>query len=127
MLTIRLSRFGATKRPTFRLIVSEKARDPWGRYLEELGFYNPKVKPPVIQLKAERIKYWISKGAQTSSTINNLLIDQKIIDGKKRRQANISKKRAAKLADKKNGAEAKAAAAAKGEVKVETTATPAAA
>lgn len=101
MLTIRLSRFGATKRPTYRLIVSEKARDPWGKYLEELGFYNPKANPPVIQLKTERIKYWISKGAQTSSTINNLLIDQKIIEGTKRRQANISKKRAAKLAEKK--------------------------
>lgn len=117
MLTIRLSRFGATKRPTYRLIVSEKARDPWGKYLEELGFYNPKVKPPVIQLKVDRIKYWISKGAQTSSTINNLLIDQKIIEGAKRRQANISKKRAAKLADKKK---ASAAAAQKVEVKVET-------
>ncbi|HBV58035.1 MAG TPA: 30S ribosomal protein S16 [Candidatus Magasanikbacteria bacterium] len=120
MLTIRLSRFGATKRPTYRLIVSEKARDPWGKYLEELGFYNPKVKPPVIQLKVDRIKYWISKGAQTSSTINNLLINQKIIEGKKRRQANISKRRATKLADKKKGAEIKAAVAAKVEVKVET-------
>lgn len=117
MLTIRLSRFGATKRPTYRLIVSEKARDPWGKYLEELGFYNPKVKPPVIQLKVDRIKYWISKGAQTSSTINNLLINQKIIEGTKRRQANISKKRAVKLADKKK---ASAAAVAKAEVKVET-------
>mgnify|MGYP001569427150 CR=1 FL=1 len=111
MLTIRLSRFGTTKRPTYRLIVSEKARDPWGKYLEELGFYNPKANPPVIQLKTERIKYWISKGAQTSSTINNLLIDQKIIEGQKRRQANISKKRATKLAEKKKGAEAKAAVA----------------
>ncbi len=116
MLTIRLSRFGATKRPTYRLIVSEKARDPWGKYLEELGFYNPKVKPPVIQLKVDRIKYWISKGAQTSSTINNLLINQKIIEGTKRRQANISKKRAVKLADKKKAS----VAAAKAEVKVET-------
>lgn len=117
MLTIRLSRFGATKRPTYRLIISEKARDPWGKYLEELGFYNPKVKPPVIQLKVDRIKYWISKGAQTSSTINNLLIDQKIIEGVKRRQANISKKRAVKLADKKK---ASAVAAQKAEARVET-------
>ncbi|MBI5022613.1 MAG: 30S ribosomal protein S16 [Candidatus Magasanikbacteria bacterium] len=118
MLTIRLSRFGATKRPTYRLIISEKARDPWGKYLEELGFYNPKANPPIIQLKAERIKYWISKGAQTSSTINNLLIDQKIIDGQKCRQANISKKRAVKLAEKKKTAAT--VGAPKTEAKVET-------
>lgn len=117
MLTIRLSRFGATKKPTYRLIVSEKARDPWGKYLEDLGFYNPKIKPPMIQLKVDRIKYWISKGAQTSSTINNLLIDQKIIEGKKRRKANISKKRAVKLAEKKKSV---VAAAPKAEVKNET-------
>lgn len=111
MLTIRLSRVGKTKQPTYRLIVSEKTKDPWGDYLEKLGFYNPRANPPVIQFKAERIKYWLSKGAQTSVTVNNLLIAQKIIEGEKRRKVKISQTRKAKLAEKaKNAAPVPAAA-----------------
>ncbi len=93
MLTIRLSRVGRKKQPTYRFIVSEKARDPWGHSLEILGFYNPRTNPATIQLKADRIQYWISKGATTSDTVNNLLIDQKVIAGEKRRIVQISQKR----------------------------------
>ncbi|MFH1226094.1 MAG: 30S ribosomal protein S16 [bacterium] len=83
MLMIRLARRGKTKQPTYRLIISEKTKDTFGSFLEELGSYNPRTNPPTISLKAERIKYWISKGAQASPTIHNLLIDQKVIEGKK--------------------------------------------
>jgi small subunit ribosomal protein S16 len=83
MLTIRLSRVGKKKRPSYRLIVSEKGRDPWGSQLEILGQYDPLATPKKIAFDAERVKYWISKGAQTSATVRNILIDQKIIEGEK--------------------------------------------
>ena len=61
MLAIKLARFGKKKQPTYRVIVLEKSKDPWGDYLENLGTYNPKAQPKVIQLNAERIKYWMEK------------------------------------------------------------------
>ena len=82
MLTIRLSRTGKKKQPSYRLIVSEKARDPWGRSLEILGNYNPRTKK--AEFNIERIKHWLSKGATTSDTVWNLLLSMQIIEGKKR-------------------------------------------
>jgi len=93
MLTIRLSRVGKKKQPSYRLILSENARDPWGKSLEFLGNYNPRTNPSTINLEAERIKYWISKGAQTSATVNNLLVSQKIIKGSKIKAHNVKKKK----------------------------------
>lgn len=83
MLVIRLSPTGKKGQKFFRLIVSEKTKDVFGDYLELLGNYNPHTEPATTQLKTDRIKYWISKGAQCSPTVNNLLVDQKIIEGKK--------------------------------------------
>ncbi len=101
MLTIRLSRIGKKGQPSYRFIVSEKGRDPWGKALEILGSYNPLVNPAQITLEKERILYWIGKGAQTSDTVNNLLINEGVIQGEKRKLMQISKKRAAKIAKKK--------------------------
>lgn len=81
MLSIRLSRTGKKHQPSYRLIVSDKRKDPWGTYLENLGTYNPFKK--IAQFKAERIKYWLSVGAKASSTVWNLLLDQKIVSGAK--------------------------------------------
>jgi small subunit ribosomal protein S16 len=83
MLTIRLARIGKKSQPSFRVIVSEKSKDTRGDYLENLGFYNPRTKE--IKLKVERIKYWLSKGAQTSDTVWNLLVNQQIVAGPKRK------------------------------------------
>lgn len=101
MLAIKLSRVGKKKQPSYRLVVLEKSKDPWGDYLENLGTYNAKAQPKVVNLNAERIKYWISKGAQPTPSVLNLLISQKIIEGKKVGVSRISKKRAKKIADKK--------------------------
>jgi small subunit ribosomal protein S16 len=83
MLMIRLSRVGKKKQPEYRLIVSEKQKDPWGDFLEQVGFFNPRSNPPTVNFKTERIQYWLSKGAQVSNTVKNLLIEQNIISGKK--------------------------------------------
>ena len=88
---IRLSRVGKTKQPSYRLIVSDKTKDPWGKSLEILGYYNPRTNPSTIKLEAERIKYWISKGAQTSATIHNLLVKQKIIKWPKVKADSVKK------------------------------------
>ncbi len=91
MLTIRLSRVGKKKQASFKVIISEKTKDTRGTYLELLGHYNPHTNK--AELKAERIKYWLGKGAQTSGTVHNLLVDQKIITGEKIKVANIKKKK----------------------------------
>lgn len=95
MLSIRLSRVGKKHQPSYRLIVLDKRKDPWGDYLELLGFYNPMVKPKVVQFKAERIKHWLSQGAQPTDTVWNLLVDQELVEGPKRKKHAASKKAAA--------------------------------
>ncbi len=97
---IRLSRVGKTKQPSYRLIVSEKSKDPWGTNLEVLGTVNPRREPTAVALKADRVKYWIGKGAQASDTVWNLLIDQKIVEGAKRKKLSISNRRKEKMAKK---------------------------
>jgi small subunit ribosomal protein S16 len=82
MLTIRFQRTGRKNDPAFRIVVLEKQRSPKaGNPLQVLGSYNPKTKHTVIN--AERVQHWISKGAQLSGTVNNLLITNKVIEGKK--------------------------------------------
>lgn len=82
MLTIRLTRVGKKKDGSFRVIVIDSKRKVQaGNYLEMLGSYDPRVDK--AQLNAERIKHWLSMGAKTSDTVHNLLISQKIIEGKK--------------------------------------------
>ena len=98
MLMIRLARIGKKKQPIYRVVVSEKARDMYGRALEIIGHYNPSEK--TLEIKADRVKHWISKGAQTSETIHNLLVKNNIIEGKKVSVTHISKKKQAKNAKK---------------------------
>jgi small subunit ribosomal protein S16 len=73
MLMIRLARFGAKKKPFYRVVVipKESARD--GRALEVVGHYNPRIHPPLVELKHERIAYWQKSGAQLSDTVKRLV------------------------------------------------------
>ena len=99
MLTIRLSRIGKKNKPVYRLIISEKARDTYGRALEILGSYNPHTK--VLEVKADRIKYWISQGSGMSPVVNNMLISKGIIKGKKIKATKLSKKKREKEKENK--------------------------
>ena len=107
---IRMSRVGKKKYPTYRIVIQEKSRDPWGKALEILGNYNPHTKD--FACKTERIKYWLSVGAQMSTTVNNLLIRRGIIQGKKMKAAKLNKKKAQAEKDKA-AAEGKTTAEAK--------------
>ena len=82
MLTIRLQRVGRKNDPSFRVILVEAKRAAkTGNYKEMLGSYDARTDR--VELKAERIKYWIGMGTTVSDTVHNLLISQKIIEGKK--------------------------------------------
>ncbi len=82
MLVIRLFRVGKKNQPSFKIVVTDKKKaSRRGRFVEEVGFYNPLTKEKV--LRNERIKYWLSVGAKPSDTVFNLFISEKIIEGKK--------------------------------------------
>ena len=70
---IRMARFGAKKKPTYRVVVIDKERARNSRSVEVVGLYNPVSQPPVVDLNRERIEYWIKNGAQPSDTVARLL------------------------------------------------------
>lgn len=101
MLAIKLARRGKKNQPFFRLIIQEKSKDPFGSFLENLGHWNPRTKKG--EFHKERIVYWISKGAQPTPSVNNLLINQGVIEGKKQKaskQPRQKKEAAEKPAEK---------------------------
>lgn len=82
MLKIRLQRVGRKHDPSFRIVLTDSRRGPKSGVCSELlGSYDARNGKP--QLKSERIKHWLLKGAQVSDTVRNLLIDAKIIEGEK--------------------------------------------
>ena len=83
MLAIRLQRIGRTNDPSFRIIVQDHRRSPKKTrgLVEYVGSYDARKGKP--QINAERVTYWLSQGAQASDTVHNLLVDAKIISGKK--------------------------------------------
>ena len=82
MLVIRFQRVGRKNDPAFRIVVTEKHSKPKSGELEILGSWHAKTK--IHRLNPERIRYWISKGAQPSPRVWNILIDEKVVEGKKR-------------------------------------------
>jgi small subunit ribosomal protein S16 len=96
MLSIRMTRIGKRGQPYYRLTIAERGRDPYGKALEILGSYDPRSKE--LSAKNDRINYWISKGAQMTPTVNNMLVEKKIITGEKK---TASKARTNKKKEKK--------------------------
>ncbi len=70
---IRLARHGAKKKPFYRIVVADGESPRNGRYLENVGTYDPLFDPAKVILKSERIKYWIDQGAKPSDTVRSLL------------------------------------------------------
>jgi len=109
MLTIRLTRKGKKNQPSFRLVVVDKRRSSKaGSFVEDLGYKNPLTKK--ISINKDRVLYWISKGAQPSPSVHNLLVSEKIITDKKIKITNISKKKKAELEAATKSAQAPAVA-----------------
>ena len=79
MLAIRLFRIGKKKQPSYKIVVTDKQNAPQGgQFIEQVCFYNPLTNEKT--LKEDRIKYRLSVGAQTSDTVHNMLITEKIIE-----------------------------------------------
>jgi len=76
VLMIRLARVGARKQPHYRIVVIEKERARNGRPVEVVGTYNPRTDPASVEVRRERVDYWVSKGAQVSDTVTRLLAKQ---------------------------------------------------
>lgn len=90
---IRFYRTGRKHQPSYKIVVADKRRAAGaGRFTEEVGFYNPVTKEKVI--RQDRVKHWISKGAQPSATVRNLLVKEKVIAGAKIPTHAKSKKKA---------------------------------
>jgi len=82
MLVIRLLRTGKKNQPSFKIVVTEKRNPPrGGRFVEQVGTYNPLTKERA--LNKERIQYWLSKGAQPSDTVYNMLVKDGVLEGSK--------------------------------------------
>jgi small subunit ribosomal protein S16 len=72
MVRIRLRRVGMKGQPSYRIVAADKESPRDGRFLEILGFYNPRTEPATIQLKEDRIYDWMSKGAQPSDSVRQI-------------------------------------------------------
>ena len=70
---IRLARHGAKKRPYYRVVVADSRSPRDGRFIEELGTYDPMAEGNKLNLDVERVKYWVSQGAQPTDTVRGLL------------------------------------------------------
>jgi small subunit ribosomal protein S16 len=80
MVRIRLRRVGAKKQPSFRVVAADKEAPRDGRFIENLGFYNPRTEPATIQLKEDRIYDWMSKGAQPSDSAEQVFKSAGLLD-----------------------------------------------
>ena len=107
---IRLARHGAKKRPYYRVVVADGRMPRDGRYIEEVGRYNPLTNPKTIDINLEKVDEWVAKGAQPTNAVSHLIDIAKSGQPVVEKKAKISKKAAAKAA-----AEAEAAAEAAAE------------
>jgi small subunit ribosomal protein S16 len=73
MLAISLMRMGAKKKPFYRVVVKEKRSKRDGGYLENVGTYDPMTDPSTVNLKIDRVNYWVSVGAQPTETVKRLI------------------------------------------------------
>jgi small subunit ribosomal protein S16 len=73
MLAISLVRMGAKKSPFYRVVVKEKRSKRDGKYIENVGTYNPMTNPAQVELKHDRVQYWLSVGAQPTETVASLI------------------------------------------------------
>ena len=76
MLRIRLRRTGKKKQPSYRVVVADSRAPRDGRFVETIGFYNPRTDPPTFRIEEERALYWLSQGAKPSEPVARLLEKQ---------------------------------------------------
>lgn len=87
---IRLTRMGSKRKPFYRLVVADSRSPRDGRFIEEVGYYNPLTEPKTLKIEEDKIMDWLQKGAQPSDTVRNLLSAQGVM--KKYHEARFAKK-----------------------------------
>jgi len=80
MVRIRLRRVGMKGQPSYRIVAAEKEKPRDGRFLEILGFYNPRTEPSTIEVKEDRIYHWMKNGAQPSDSVVQLFTTSGVLD-----------------------------------------------
>jgi small subunit ribosomal protein S16 len=80
MVTIRLRRTGKTKQPSYRLVIADSRSPRDGKFIEVIGHYLPVRQPKVLEVKADRARYWLGVGAQPSDTVVRLLKKVNVLD-----------------------------------------------
>ena len=76
---IRLRRMGAKKQPFYRIVVADSRYPRDGRFIEEIGYYNPLTEPSDVKVDAEKVEKWLKNGAQPTETVKSLLVRSGII------------------------------------------------
>ncbi len=77
-VVIRMRKMGTLKKPHHRIVVADKHSPRDGRFIEDLGYYDPSKNPPFLKINKERAEYWLKVGAQPSETIKSILKKEKI-------------------------------------------------
>ena len=80
MVNIRLTRMGAHKKPFYRVVVADSRTQRDGRFIEEIGYFDPMVEPNVIRIDDEKAKKWLAQGAQPTNVVKDLLKKSGIIE-----------------------------------------------
>lgn len=83
MLRIRLTRTGKKHQPTYRIVVAEHSAPIKGKFIDILGYYLPTRTPKVLEVDGDKVKHWISVGAQATDTVHNLLVGKGILTTKR--------------------------------------------
>ncbi|MCX8160768.1 MAG: 30S ribosomal protein S16 [Candidatus Saccharicenans sp.] len=88
MIKLRLIRFGARKKPSYRIVAIDSRRARQSRTLDTLGYYNPRTEPLEFKIDLDKVDYWLKKGAQPSETVNSLI--NRAVKGRKSTQDSLS-------------------------------------
>ena len=73
MVKIRLARHGAKKKPFYRIVVTDSRSPRDGRFIDQIGYYDPTRQPTVVEIKKEKLDKWLQQGAQPSETVSHLI------------------------------------------------------
>lgn len=79
MVRIRLRRVGAKKQPSYRIVVADSESPRDGRFIENIGYFNPRTEPETVEIKADRALHWLSVGAQPSDAVRRLLVSSGVM------------------------------------------------
>ena len=79
MVKIRLRRMGAKKAPFYRIVVADSRYPRDGRFIEEVGYYNPMTNPITVNVDAEKVQKWLASGAQPTETVKSILVKNGLI------------------------------------------------